>query len=551
VYPAVVTESRFEEMKRYVGFGEDEARLLASFGKVATPFFPSIVERFYAQIREHEDAHRVLTGEEQISRLQRSMTAWLGRVCGGSYDEAYFEETATIGRVHVKVGLPQRYMFTAMALIRVALSEIADRLSGPDAAGVRAALAKVLDLELAIILESYRENFVDRIQRVERLEKEELGRSLARTEHRYKSAVELVRVLIIGLDKDANIRLFNREAEQVTGFGREEAIGQSFVDFLVPPESREGDRGRVARALEEAGVPQDDWESVLMTRPGHIRTVRWNLASAASEADGEVVLFAIGHDTTGEVVRADRTRQQEKLAAVGTLAAGLAHEIRNPLNGAQLHVSYLERALKRKGGDGELLDAVHVVGDEIKRLATLVTEFLDFARPTPLTKTSVSAQALCERSIQLVSSEAVAQNVSLIHDHPSHDVLFQGDKGKLEQVMLNLVRNAVEATAEGAGTAVTVRSRRHPRHVLLEVEDDGPGLTRPDAPIFDAFFSTKAAGTGLGLAITHRIVTDHGGAIDVESRPGKTIFRVTLPVDATIDRNVDTSVRSKDRGGVT
>jgi signal transduction histidine kinase len=75
-----------------------------------------------------------------------------------------------------------------------------------------------------------------------------------------------------------------------------------------------------------------------------------------------------------------------------------------------------------------------------------------------------------------------------------------------------------------------VRARRLPRHVILEVEDDGPGLPDPDAPIFDPFFSTKPSGTGLGLAIVHRIITDHEGTIDVDSRPGKTIFRATLPI---------------------
>jgi truncated hemoglobin YjbI len=122
-----VSESRFEEMKRYVRFGDDEARLLASFGAIAAPSFQSIVEDFYARIREHEDAHAVFTGEAQIARLQRSMVRWLTRLCGGTYDEGYFAETVQIGRVHVRVGLPQRYMFTAMALIRGALVRIADR----------------------------------------------------------------------------------------------------------------------------------------------------------------------------------------------------------------------------------------------------------------------------------------------------------------------------------------------------------------------------------------------------------------------------------------
>jgi signal transduction histidine kinase len=97
--------------------------------------------------------------------------------------------------------------------------------------------------------------------------------------------------------------------------------------------------------------------------------------------------------------------------------------------------------------------------------------------------------------------------------------------------LLNLLNNAVEAVGSVGGGSVLLRGRRGPRHVLIDVQDDGPGLSSPDAPIFDAFYSTKEGGTGLGLAITHRIVTDHGGTIDVSSRPGKTNFHIALPIE--------------------
>jgi signal transduction histidine kinase len=261
----------------------------------------------------------------------------------------------------------------------------------------------------------------------------------------------------------------------------------------------------------------------------------WNLAYAGEHEDDDVVLFAIGRDLTEARAMAERTRQAEKLAAIGTLAAGLAHEIRNPLNGAQLHVSFLERAIKKKASEQDMLDATRVVADEIKRLAHLVTEFLDFARPKPLQLKSTSLFKLVEHAKGMASSQAEKLGVTLSSDSPSADIEFEADQAKLTQVLLNLLQNAVEATGAGGGGQVTLRSRRGPRHVLIEVEDDGPGLPAPDAPIFDAFFSTKEGGTGLGLAITHRIVTDHRGTIDVSSKPGKTTFRVTLPLRQTLE----------------
>jgi PAS domain S-box-containing protein len=505
-YPATRMETRFEELKRYVRFTDDDARRLAALRDVAAPHFERIVQEFYERIREHEEAHAVLIDEAQVVRLQRSLVVWLERVLGGQYDERYFEKTAQIGRVHVKVGLPQRYMFTAMALIRASLSAIAS-------AETRESLSRILDLELAIMVDSYREDMVARLEHLAQAEREVLSRRALRAEERSLSAVELVDTMIIGLSSDGKILLFNKEAERVTGYARDEALGRELNELSLPPELVE--------------VTGEDAEVALRTRSGNERDVRFRTVRLPANEDG-AELFAMGHDVTDERAANQRAKLHERLAAVGTLAAGLAHEIRNPLNGAQLHVSFLERALKKAGADAEALEAVATVRDEIKRLANLVTDFLDFARPRPLALAETSVRALCERALSLVSHEA-STTVSLQLDLPVADIVLEADCDRLEQVLLNLLINAVEAVAPRGGTVI-LRARRRPRHAVIEVEDDGPGLPPSGAPIFDAFFSTKPNGTGLGLAIAHRVVTDHGGTIDVESQRGKTRFRILLPL---------------------
>jgi signal transduction histidine kinase len=543
-------ESLFEEMKRYVGFVPADEAHIAALRPLVAPHFERIATEFYDQIREHEDAHAVFTGEAQINRLRASMVRWMERLCAGPYDQAYFEETAKIGRAHVRIGLPQRYMFTAMALIRGSLSRIAEDALGTRSRPMREALHRILDLDLAIMMEAYRDAYAARVQHIEELERNEAYRTLRRTEHRYVNAVELARLLIVGLDENGIIRLFNREAERVTGFGRDELIGKPFLatlsessrfggdgsplssGFDMGPISREDEHGLLITAAA-AGHPivTEAIEGVVRIRSGKLRDVRWQLAHAPSSGEPEeVVLFLFGRDTTDENAMAARQRQNEKLAAVGTLAAGLAHEIRNPLNGAQLHVTFLERSLRKAGVDTEALDAVRVVGDEIQRLSALVTEFLDFARPKPLERRVVSLRALCDHVFQLISPVADAAKVTLVCEHPSTDLLIEVDPSKLEQVLLNLLQNAIEAVEPLGGGKVTARARRRPRNVVIEIEDDGPGLPGPDAPIFDPFFSTKPSGTGLGLAIVHRIVTDHDGSIDVESKAGRTVFRIVLPI---------------------
>lgn len=529
----MITQERVEELKRYVEFGTEDAARLVAFYAIAAPELPRIAREFYEKIREHEEAHAVFTGEAQIGRLHGSLEGWLGRLLGGKYDLEYYAKTARIGEVHVRVGLPQRYMFTAMTLIRLELTRIAaERVAAEQLGATIGALHRAMDLDLAVMLEAYHDTDVARAERRNVLEKEELAASLARTERHYAAAVELTRELIVGLDATGTIRLFNSATENVTGWGREEAIGKSFAELLLDPAEHEAWQAALVGARGE--TPPESTDLLVRTRSGRMRDVRWQVALTSIDgepgADG-IELFMIGHDETENRELAERTQQSERLASIGTLAAGLAHEIRNPLNGAQLHVSYLTRALGKMGDKPELVEAALVVDDEIKRLAALVTEFLDFARPKPLVKKDVGLVALCERVLPLVAPAARKAHVEIARDFPHKEIVVRGDASKLEQVLLNIAQNAVEALSTTGGGNVRVRVRRQPKHAVIEIEDDGPGLPSPDAPIYDAFYSTKPNGTGLGLAITHRIVTDHHGTIDAISRPGRTVFRITLPIE--------------------
>ena len=220
------------------------------------------------------------------------------------------------------------------------------------------------------------------------------------------------------------------------------------------------------------------------------------------------------------------------LMAVGTLAAGLAHEIRNPLNGALLHVTFLERALQRSSVGKEAHSALMIIGDEIRRLSALVKDFLVFARPSPPQIKATQLFELCERVAGVLSKDAATARVTIATDLGTSDHTFHVDPQKIEQALLNLLQNAVQAAGSNGGGNVTLRARRLPREIHIEIEDDGPGLPSPEAPIFDAFFTTKPQGTGLGLAIVQRIASDHGGTVEVDSRPGKTLFRLALPLRA-------------------
>jgi len=166
-------ETFLEEFKRYVAFGEGDERALRALHRSAEPLFPAVAEAFYDRILAHEEARRALSGgERQVGALKETLQRWMGEVLLGPWDEAYFEAHCRIGRVHVRIELPQHYMFAAMNVVRGELGRIAEQAFPKDPPGrlnARRALDKVLDLELAIMLHTYREDFLDRSARSQRL----------------------------------------------------------------------------------------------------------------------------------------------------------------------------------------------------------------------------------------------------------------------------------------------------------------------------------------------------------------------------------------------
>jgi signal transduction histidine kinase len=229
------------------------------------------------------------------------------------------------------------------------------------------------------------------------------------------------------------------------------------------------------------------------------------------------------------LVRRERLAQAEKLTAVRTLSAGLAHEVRNPLNAAKLQLELLERRLRRGEGDPRLLDAAELVRVEIGRLSKLLDEFLAFARPADLSPTPTDMVSLARHVVELERPGAEVHDVTLSVDAPESQIDAMVDAPKIHQVVQNLVRNAIEASPRGGVVEVVVEPIDG--GVALRVRDQGAGIP-PEvlARIYEPFFSTKEGGTGMGMAIVHSLVSLHGGEIHVNTTAnGGTEFSVHLP----------------------
>ncbi len=237
-------------------------------------------------------------------------------------------------------------------------------------------------------------------------------------------------------------------------------------------------------------------------------------------------------DEIGDLARAfERMRlglkeaqRREKLASLGELSAGLAHEIRNPLG---IIKNAAEGLMSRERDQTEREMLLDIIVQESKRLNKLVTDFLDFARPRPPQKVEASLKALVEEVVFSLQDEAGERGISF--SLSLQEVILPLDRDQMRQVLLNLLFNALEATPSGGEVRVSLVGEKG--WAFLRVEDTGTGIP-PDHldRIFDPFFTTKEKGTGLGLALVYRIVEAHGGHIQVESGRGGTRFQVGLPM---------------------
>jgi signal transduction histidine kinase len=335
-------------------------------------------------------------------------------------------------------------------------------------------------------------------------EGERLRVDLERSEHRHREVVESIPAFVVTLDSEGRITSWNRQIEEATGFSRAEMMGKD------------------GREL----VGQDERPRPLPVKGTAPRRARWS-RSQLDGPYGERTIYAVGIDVTGEQEMLRRLLRSERLAAVGTMAAGLAHEVRNPLNSASLQLTLLERRLNRGDAVSEVLPIAGIIKGEIERLDRLVRDFLAFSQPRPLDVKTVEVDPLVSSLVALIAPLADAGGVALAVEIAPGLPPIAGDAERLRQVLLNLTRNALEAM-QGATGRLTLRARAEGDSVEIDVEDDGPGFPE-ELPVFDAFFTTKEHGTGLGLPLVHRIVADHGGTIRVQSRPGRTCFTLRLP----------------------
>lgn len=292
----------------------------------------------------------------------------------------------------------------------------------------------------------------------------------------------------------------------------------------------------VSRSIVQLSLPIQDTAGMLNEVVGPI-----TVATGASLGELESILHAIAKETSAMVKRLQDAQREafraEQMAAIGQLAAGLAHELRNPLTSMKALVQLAGESGDEAGLHGRDLA---VLEEEIVRLEHLTQTFLDFARPQQLDQRSLDLTTLVERTVSVVSGRAIQQGVQIDFQHLSEPALVTADPMQIRQVVLNLLLNALDALPRGGRIGVELALEKSSSEaadaipqewLVLRVHDTGPGIPAGlGERIFEPFVSTRETGMGLGLSICRRIVEAHHGQIAAGNRPdGGAEFTVRLP----------------------
>jgi two-component system sensor histidine kinase AtoS len=339
---------------------------------------------------------------------------------------------------------------------------------------------------------------------------------------------------IVTLDLDGRVATVNPSAELLTGLYSGDIVGRYCTEaFAHTPQ--------VAEILMETLSSRSGTANVsLSLRRRNDTTVPVEMSTAPLRGLEGKDLGVVGVFRDVSQVREleGQLRRSDRLAALGTLAAGLAHEIKNPL--ASLRT--FTRIIPRKFEDARFRETfMRVVPHELDRINGIVEQLLELARPSRLHPIPLVLPALLDRVLELYANELDAKEITVTREYARELPAITADPERLYEAFVNLVSNAIAAM--GTGGRLTVRTGWHRpgesaaraaggRRIRIEIEDTGSGISPAEAEkVFDPFFTTKAAGTGLGLALTHKIVEDHGGSIGFRSTPAVgTIFTVLLPL---------------------
>ncbi len=355
-------------------------------------------------------------------------------------------------------------------------------------------------------------------------EVEKRTRELSESEGKYRVLVEEINDGYF-VNQRGRIVFANRAFADLHGYLLEEVVGKPYIDFVA-----EESRPQVEKLYRQRMSGRETADLyVYFRRHRNGRTLPTeNKVKRILFRDGNAVA-GICRDITERIEAERRIRESERLAHIGRLTASLAHEIRNPLSSVKLNSQIILKNMTFGGNDQRRLE---IIVQEISRLERILDEMLDFARPVRLNLKKASLNAVLDSCLEIIEARVKEKTLTVRKAYGARLPRILIDEEKMEQALINIFLNALEALPPGGGLAVSTRALRAPRRRLqVVIDDDGPGLSPDDLPyVFNPFFSNKKNGTGLGLFNVKKVIEAHGGAVEIAlCQPRGTRVRLTLP----------------------
>jgi PAS domain S-box-containing protein len=512
--------NRYRDLQTYVGWTDADAARIKAVAELVRQKTHLLIDDFYEEIERHPDASRVITGgATQIARLKASLTAWLSESLDGRGDEDYVTRRWKIGRRHAEIGLNPAYTGAAMSRLRNGVIDILSQAPNQPSDELRQlteSFNKLLDLDLSIIQDAYWSEYLKQEKLAER----------DRSDVRFRMLVEAAACMVVIVRIDGTIAYFSPYSEALTDYNARDIMGKDFAQVFVPEWARAKVREEIAATA--AGHPTRASETPLLRRDGSERWLVWN-AQRLDEFEGRAAILAVGQDFTERREAQERLLRSERLAGIGQMVTGIAHESRNALQRIQSCSEMLELEIE---GNEEALRLVRRIEEAQDHLLRLFDEVRGFVAPIHLERSACRLEAVWREAWQLLETARRGRDATLLEELEGVELNMEVDRFRLIQVFRNLLENSLAA----GGDPVVIRIGCRDLHmngepaVEISVRDNGPGLT-PDARqnVFEPFFTTKTKGTGLGMAIARRVIDAHGGKIAVGDTSEGAEFVISLP----------------------
>ncbi|AEH44293.1 multi-sensor signal transduction histidine kinase [Thermodesulfatator indicus DSM 15286] len=366
------------------------------------------------------------------------------------------------------------------------------------------------------------------------LEVKRIHTELQKSEQKYRSLFESSQDAILMWNRENKLVDINPAGLKFFGFiSKEEALGIETIEQLFW--DHQDAIAFISKLVEKSQIK--DWETIVVNREGKRFQVLVT-ASKAIEVNGLTLYVGLFRDITEKKLIEKHIITTEKLAAVGQLAAGLAHEINNSLSVIKCYANLLA---KTNSKDEQALKDLETIKKHVKMCQDILQNLLNFSRPTEYKKVKANINDIIKEVAELFATRLQKRKINLYLDLSPELPALWVDWDKIKQVFMNMLLNALQAIEQKGEIKVSTHFDKVKNRVIIKISDTGCGIPETIIDkIFDPFFTTKAPGegTGLGLSVSYGIVKDHGGQIFVESRPGEgTIFTIILPVETNDERN--------------